>query len=82
MASVSHDTGHQAVTSCALITFELRWYRCGGGPATAIIDQLGLAPRDFFARLLEVLDDPPAPLSQQTVTAMRAVAHRRSWLLE
>lgn len=60
-----------------MMTFALRWFPHGGGPAEEIVAVLGMDTGEFF-RLSEraAALEPPTPLRPEIVEKMKAVARR------
>ncbi|MFW0787677.1 DUF3263 domain-containing protein [Gordonia sp. CPCC 206044] len=68
------------VDTTDLLDYGVRWYRHGGGSDREIWDRFGLSPREYFGRMLFVLDSHAADLPPTTVDGIRMVARRRLWL--
>lgn len=62
------------------LDFLTQWYRHGGGSDQEILETFGITSREYFAHILEILDDECGDLSGTTVAAIRSVARRRLWL--
>ncbi|WP_172652415.1 hypothetical protein [Rhodococcus opacus] len=64
-----------------MVTFALRWFPHGGGPAEEIIAVFGMDTGEFFRCLhAQLHPNPPTPLRPAIVEKMKAVARRRLWL--
>jgi hypothetical protein len=63
-----------------MVSFELRWYTHGGGPAETILNDFGMDAADFFRQLNTYLEHhAPTPVRPDLVEKMKAVARRRLW---
>ncbi|WP_168701623.1 DUF3263 domain-containing protein [Gordonia paraffinivorans] len=69
-----------ADTKATPVDFLTQWYRHGGGSDQEILETFGITSREYFAHILEILDDECGDLSGTTVAAIRSVARRRLWL--
>ncbi|MFW0786448.1 DUF3263 domain-containing protein [Gordonia sp. CPCC 206044] len=68
------------VSDSEVLDFALRWSRYGGGPTHEIRERFGMSDREFFFRVLDILDRAPRNVGAGTAERLRHVAHQRLWL--
>ncbi|ORM33444.1 DUF3263 domain-containing protein [Williamsia sp. 1135] len=61
-----------------ILDFARRWYPYGGGTAEDILVEFGIAEREYFRRLSDILDgNEAADVDRSTFAAMKQVAADR-----
>ena len=66
-----------------MVDFAQRWMRFGGGPDEEILVEFGLAPRQFFRRLHDILQTaPPTHIDESAVAGLLQLCRRRLWTLD
>lgn len=66
----------------AMLDFEEKWYRLGGGPSEEIHDRFGMSDRTFFTEMNDLMSDADRidGIGPDELATMRAVVRRRLWL--
>lgn len=63
--------------SARMVAFALQWLPYGGGSAEDIMVEFGMAPREYFTRLGDIVADQQSALEFDTRTALCKVCRDR-----